>query len=313
MTAIAEVQEPKQNGRVRTSTETPSVYHGVPVLRLHVGDPIPTPRAPQRYAVLVNPDLARYLLTFNHPRNRGHKPGAVHKYSRDMELGWWAFTPESIVFSDAPLLEDGQNRLRAVEESGARIWMMFDFGWPEDLIERINRGASRTNADAFAVNGYKNGSVISAGIGIVEKYRMTVGRPNRWANRILTSSESLSRYGENPTGWEAAAAWGMRVYNAVQGLGPSTWAAAHRIMVIAAGEVTTDAFFQELIDETGEVGSASRKLKSHYLRRRLSDTASGDTREPMENIVRAFNAWRAGKPVGFVRTGGAFTLSAVRP
>lgn len=290
----------------------PDLYHGIKVLHLHVGDPIPTPRAPERYAVRVSPDLARYLLDFNHPNNRNPKPSAFVKYARDMGQGYWTFTPESIVFSNRGVLEDGQNRLRGVELSGAIVWMMFDFGWPEDLIQCINRASSRTNADALTINGYPGAVGTAAAIGIVEKYLATVGTPLRWSQRLLTASESVERYTADVDAWESAGQWGVRVYNATQGLGPATWTAAYFLVAKARGDDAAAAFFAAVIDETDEPGSATRKLKSHTLRRKLKDTASGDGREPMENIVRAFNWWSGKRPVGFVRTGGAFVLSAVR-
>lgn len=302
--------KPSTNGTTEKVAE--DRHHGIPVLRLHVDDPIPRPRAPQRYAVRVYPDLARYLLTFNHPQNRKRKPAAIEKYARDMAQGYWSFTPESIVFSQAGILEDGQNRLFAVEQSGASVWLMFDFGWPSDLIERINRGSSRTNADAFSVNGYKYATVAASVVGVVRKFDQTVGTPNRWSQRLLTPSEALEDYRTSPEAYDLAAAWGTRLYGSTQGLGPTAWAAAYFVIAKVRGRETADAFFQEVVDETGEAGSASRKLKSHYLRRRLSDTASGDSREPIENIVRAFNAWATHKPAGFVRVGGAFVLTPVR-
>lgn len=289
----------------------PDLYHGVEVLRLHVDDPIPTPRAPERYAVRVYPDLARYLLTFNHPKNRKKKPSAIAKYARDMSQDYWAFTPESIVFSNRGILEDGQNRLWAVIESGATVWIMFDFGWPEDLIQCINRASSRTNADAFTVNGYQYATAASAAVGLVEKYLATVGTPLGWTQRLLTPSEALDRYTQDPEAWDAAGQWALRLYSATQGLGPTTWAAAYFLIAKARGPESA-AFFQAVLDETDDPGSATRKLKSHVLRRKLNDTSSGDSREPIENIIRAFNAWAMRRPVGFVRTGGAFVLSAVR-
>jgi hypothetical protein len=291
----------------------PDTYRGVAILRLHVDDPIPTPRSPQRFAVRIHPDLARYLLTYNHPQNRPKKPTAIARYVRDLVAGAWAFTPESIVFSISPHLEDGQNRLHAIIESGVTVWMMVDFGWPADLIEVINRASARTNADAFAVNGVSNRMGAAAAIGIADKYRSTFDTPVRWTQRILTSSEALDIYRRDPMGWGDAATAGARIYASVQGLGNATWIAAYYLISEAAGRGTADKFFAEVIDETGEAGSATRRLKSHYLRRKVSDTASGDSREPMENIVRAFNAWAADKPVGFVRTGGAFVLSRIRP
>lgn len=287
-------------------------YHGVPVLRLHVDDPIPTPRAPQRNAVRIFPDLARYMLTFNHPQNRKPKKTAIARYARDMELGYWAFTPESIVFSATPLLEDGQNRLHAVIEAGVPAWMMVDFGWPTDLIEVINRASSRTNADAFMVAAVPNRNSAAAAIGIVEKYKATAGTPLHWAIRVLSPTEALEIYRQDSAAWDRANAWANRIYNATQGLGTATWAAAYYLIAGAAGQEKADAFFTEVVDETGEAGSASRRLKSHYLRRKLYDTASGDRREPLENIVRAFNAWLTKKPVGFVRTGGSFIVTPVR-
>jgi len=287
-------------------------YRGVPVLHLHVDDPIPTPRAPQRFAVRVYPDLARYLLTFNHPQNRKKKTTAIARYARDMDLGYWAFTPESIVFSTGRQLEDGQNRLLAVIESGVTVWMMLDFGWPADLIEVINRASSRTNADAFIVNGVPNRTGAAAAVGIVARYESTAGTPLLWKATTMSPSEVLALYQKDPAAWDAANVVGNRLYGATQGLGAATWAAAYFVLAKATSGSVADRFFSEVADETGVAGSATRKLKSHYLRRRVGDTASGDRREPLENIVRAFNAWTAGKPAGFVRTGGAFVLSPIK-
>jgi hypothetical protein len=306
---VPEKKAPTNGTEGKLKTE---LHFGVPVLPLHVGDAIPTPRAPTRYAVRVYPDLARYLLTFNHPQNRTPKPSMIVRYARDMANGYWAFTPESLVFSTTPMLEDGQNRLRAVEESGVSVWIMCDFGWPVDLIERINRGSARTNADALSVNGYRSANIAAAAVVVIQKYLATEGTPLRWTQQLLTASEALEEYRKDPTGWDEAGQWGSRLYAATAGLGPTTWATAFYLVAGRRGIAVASDFFQQVIDETGEPGSAPRRLKSHYIRRKLTDTASGDRREPLENIIRAFNAWSAGKPVGFVRTGGAFVLSSVR-
>jgi len=290
----------------------PDLHHGVPVLRLHVGDPIPTPRAPFRYAVHVYPDLARYLLTFNHPQNRKHKPTAIRRYARDMANGNFGFTPEPIIFTSSPVLANGQNRLRAVELSGASVWLMLDFGWPEDVIQRIDRGSARTNADALGIDSVKHAATVAGAYTYVMKYESTVGTPLRWTNTTPTGAEALEAYREHPDPWAEAADWGTRAYRATNGLGQSTWSAAYFILAAVRGSETAQSFYSELIGESGEAGSASRRLKSHYLRRKLSDTSSGDPREPMENIVRAFNAWVSRKPVAFVRTGGSFVLSPVK-
>jgi len=304
MTALAiEAVEP----RIRRDT-----HYGIQVLRAHVDDPIPSPRAPERYAVLVNPDLARYWLTLNHPENRKKKPTAITKYTRDMLSGSWTFTPESLVFSHSGVLQNGQNRLYAVIESGAPTWMMVDFGWPEDLLQTIDRGSARTNSDSLTVEAVPNASVMAGAFTLSVKYQRTFGTPLRWSVMLPTSSEALAGYRDEPDMWAEAISVGRSVYDATQGLGPSTWTAAAFVIGKVRGMGDAVSFLSEVRDETGEAGSATRRLKSHYLRRKITDTSSGDPREPMENIIRAFNAWVTGKPVGFVRTGGAFVLTAVR-
>ena len=64
--------------------DEPETYHGFPVLHLRVGDAIPTPRIPERYAVRVTPDLARYWLNeCNHPDQRRVREGKVSVFSED--------------------------------------------------------------------------------------------------------------------------------------------------------------------------------------------------------------------------------------
>lgn len=290
----------------------PETHYGVRVLRMHVAEPIPSPRAPERAAVLVGPDLARYLLTFNHPRNRRQKPHAVRKYAHDMAQGAWRFTPESVIFSQSGILQNGQNRLLGVIESGQPTWLMLDFGWPDDLIQQIDRGSARTNSDGLAVEGVPNPTLLAGAYTLVSRFMGTVGTSLSWSGYLPTSSDALAAYRDEPDAWRSAVSIGMFVYKATTGLGPSTWAAAAFVIARKRGWVETTAFFEEVRDETGASGSATRRLKAYYIRRRLSDTVSHDPREPLENIVRAFNAWAAGKPVGFVRTGGAFVLTPVR-
>jgi len=302
---------PIVNGATRQRTQA-DLYHGVPVLRLHVDDPIPSPRAPQRFAVQVHPDLARYWLTLNHPENRKSKSHAIKKYARDMSNGYWTFTPESVVFSKGGVLQNGQNRLWAITEAGVPVWLMVDFGWPDDLLQRIDRGAARTNSDALMVEGVANSAQMSGAYTITEKYLRSVGSAQRWTHFLPTSSEVLEAYREESELWDAAVAIGRRAYDSVDGLGPSTWTAAAYLIIKARDIEAAEDFFGEFIAEEGQAGSATRRLKSHYLRRKLLDTVSGDPREPLENIVRAFNAWSARRVVGFVRTGGAFELSRVK-
>ncbi len=287
-------------------------YHGVPVIRLHVGDAIPSPRAPSFYALQIGPDLARYLLTFNHPLNRPKKPGKIKLYARDIEAGHFEFTPECLIFGHSGILQNGQNRLYAVIESGIPTWFMVTFGWPDDMITRIDRGSSRTNADGLKIAAVPNPSTVAGALTFYARYRKTVGTPLRWSGSPLTAAEVRDLYEEDPDGWQTAVHLGRATYDGTRGLGPSTWVAAAYILAAEHSDEAASAFMGEVADGSGEVGSATRLLRDRYLRRRLTDTSSGDSREPMENIVRAFNAWLVQKRPTFLELVGSFVLSGVR-
>lgn len=292
--------------------EEPKTYHGVPVLVLHVGDPIPAPRAPQRFAVRVSPDLARYLLTFNHPDNRSQRPRKIHSFGRDMAGDRWQFTPESVTFTAHPWLVSGQNRLMAVTEAGLPVWLMFDFGWPDEIIVVLDRGTARTTADAFKATRVLNGSTISAIIARVWQYDLTVGQAKLWSGLPTpTTSEALALIEADAERWQAACHAAQRVYRALdRGGSTSTWGAAYYIIARAHPE-KVDRFVEEIIDGAGLPNSATRRLRDLFIRRPDSAFSLGDRREPLELIIRAFNGWLIGKSFATAKFRG-FPLSRVK-
>lgn len=287
-------------------------YHGIPVLPLRVDDPIPTPRAPERYAVRVYPDLARYLLTFNHSENRSVKVRTVRKYAADMIEGLWRFTPEPLIFSSSCVLQNGQHRLTAVIEYGGEVWMVLDFGWPDSIITAIDRGAGRTNADALTIDAVPNAAILSGAMTVYARYRDAVGTSRNFSNAVVLSSQHvLAAYSEDPEGWQTACRVGRRVYMHLEkGLSPSVWAGAYRVIADAHPD-EVGAFFDAIADGTDQPGSATRVIADRFRRRPITATHTGDRREPLEIIIRAFNAWRAGKPIAMPKVAG-FTLSRVR-
>lgn len=298
---------------VKEVHDDPATYRGVSALRMHVGDNIPSPRGPQRYAVRVTPDLARDWLTRNHPNNRHPRPRLVKKYGADMAAGLWAFTPEPIIFSVSGILQNGQNRLLGVTEAGVAVWMMVDFGWPEDLIQTIDRGIARTNADALHIDTVPNAAITAAAITTVALYDLTAGTPLSWTAKPAPSSAiALDTYRANPSAWDDAVRAGRRTYDSLQhGLGAGVWTAAAFILDRAR---TGDgqAFMEEVATGTGAPGSPTRRLADLYIRRSMQDTRSGDRREPMENILRAYRAWRGTGTLNFVGKQPGFTLTKVK-
>ena len=72
-----------------------------------------------------------------------------------------------------------------------------------------------------------------------------------------------------------------------------------------------EAFFEAVAKGTDAVGSPTRQLGDWARRRPLNRTRTGDNREPLEVIIRAFNAWRSSKSLAFPKAPG-FVMSRVR-
>lgn len=298
----------------KTESEQPETYHGLPVLTLHVGDPIPTPPSPVFYAMRITPDLARYLLTFNHPNNRKRRERKITGYAADMTDGYWRLTHEALAFSVSAVLQDGQNRLMAVTVYGEPVWFLVTFGWPDETIYVVGRGSPRNNTDALHIDAMPSATTVSAAVTKAWQYSKTVGTRRRWSGMSTPSSEwTRSLITKHPEEWLEITRAGIRAYNRLdKAWGAAIWAAGYYIVWGASTRELVEAFYEEVIEGTGSPRSATRTLADWARRRPASRTSSGDEREPIELIVRAFNAWRAGRSLTMVRQPN-FELSRVKP
>jgi hypothetical protein len=119
----------------------------------------------------VTPTIALDLLEFN-LGNRPKKPGKIAKYAGSMSEGNWMLTGDTIKFSDARLLRDGQNRLMACIRANAPFRSHFVFGIPDSAFDRLDQGQNRNGADVLAIAGYQNTTALSGAV--------------RWAHLIET-------------------------------------------------------------------------------------------------------------------------------
>jgi hypothetical protein len=292
--------------------EEPKTHRGIPVLTLHVDDPLPNHRAPIRYAVHVGPDLARYLLTFNPSNNRQERPRKIRAMATDMVAGRWQFSPQCPYFGVSGLLINGQNTLRAVIEAGVMIWLVLDFGWQDELINVLDRGTAKTTADALKHEGVPNHAGLAAIVSTVWKYDRLVGSSRSMEGYdVPTTPETLDLVASDLEAWQASARAGKRIYERLDhGASPSTWGAVHHIVGRLNKELA-DAFFDEIAEGSGVPRSATRDLADWFRRRPNSMTKTGDSREPIEVMVRAFNAWKLSRRWAFPQQKG-FPLSRVR-
>lgn len=111
----------------------------------------------------VTPEVAEHLLQYN-IGNRSKKSVQIAQYARDMSRGDWRETGETIKFSDAGKLRDGQNRLMACVQSGASFVTHFVFGVPDQSFAKMDQGKIRTGGDVLQIAGYTDVNNLAAAV-----------------------------------------------------------------------------------------------------------------------------------------------------
>lgn len=110
-------------------------------------------RRPRCTFVELTPELAKEWLQSEHENNRNSTPRTVERYAREMKAGEWRLSPEPIVFSIRGYLINGGHRCRAVILSGATIWVLVWFDWPDDAFAVLDRPRVRSLADGGRIMG----------------------------------------------------------------------------------------------------------------------------------------------------------------
>lgn len=112
-------------------------------------------RAAEPFAVplTITPELAQRLLGRN-PDNRALKLNRIRDYAKDMAAGRFdGLNGETIKISRDGLLNDGQNRLQAVIESGKPLRTLVVFGTSRDSRMTIDAGGVRSSPDYAFMSG----------------------------------------------------------------------------------------------------------------------------------------------------------------
>ena len=121
--------------------------------------------------ITITPAIARWILDNYNFGNRPIKEPSIKRYCELMLAGKWGITGESLKFSDANLLRDGQNRLLACIRAGVSFETHVVFGIDDDLFMYLDTGTVRDNADTLSIDQpegpvtkHKNVNILSAAV-----------------------------------------------------------------------------------------------------------------------------------------------------
>lgn len=245
---------------------------------------------PEVDVVTVTPQLAAEWLQANR-HNRALRKRAIADYARDMAAGKWLQNGEAIKFASDGTLLDGQHRLKAVIEAGIPVVFMVVTGLPLATQETMDAGRKRTTADALALRGEGNATVLAA---ILRRVWMWDQGDLKFAhNHMPTTAECAQLLKDRPE-IHRSVEIAVRVHGSFRYLPQSATGTAHHLFSRIS---TEDAvwFFARLGDGANlPAGHPVLTLRNRVMADRADRRHVADYRY-LAYLIRAWNAVREGR------------------
>lgn len=144
--------EPLQHGPMST-------VELIAMIKRYIKNPPPTSRV-----ITFTPELAEWILANINPGNRPKKSGKIIEYAAAMTAQRWALNGETVTFSDAGRLANGQNRMAACVRAGVSFTTHVIFGVPDESFDRMDIGKNRNPGDVLAIAGFKNTTALAGAL-----------------------------------------------------------------------------------------------------------------------------------------------------
>lgn len=250
----------------------------------------------------ITPELAAYLLSRN-PNNRGFKWARIRLYAGMMSRHEWELNGQTIIISDTGELNDGQNRLQGVIESGETVEMLLIFGVSRESRTSLDQGLNRSIGDILTMVGYNGGG----DLGTMTRYliEFDLHREIDIAQALRPGRPQVMEYvGQHPDLIAEIADFKRRAANNIN-LSRALVAFAYHVILNETGKIANvDDFFDRLLgghnlSTNHPILTARERLK------RDRDNEKLTAAQKIEVVFRAWNAFRrSDKPKQFQIKGG---------
>lgn len=134
---------------------------------------------PVALPVYVKPEMARIILEKYNKGNRPVTASKVKEYSLAMLADDWHMVGDTITFSNAGNVFDGQHRLIAGDRTGTPFVTLFYFDVDESLFWYKDGGKARSASDSLHIMGLKNVNRVAAIARWIELYRTNAVKSRR--------------------------------------------------------------------------------------------------------------------------------------
>jgi hypothetical protein len=241
----------------------------------------------------VTPSMARDLLAGN-TENRSLRPDYVRQLAGAMKRGEWILNGEAIQVSDDGLLLNGQHRLSAVVESGVTVKMLIVRGLTVTARRTVDTGTRRNLSDVLALHGKSDTNLLASVLGLLHRYRNedSLHSSVRTAPTVAQALQLLER----EPGVEDSIPEARRFHREC---GLRMTVGAFLLYLFEETDQGAGVRFFEAVchPESESEGSAAIVLRAHLDRVRAETNYQFTTVVLLAMTIKAFNAWREGRPV----------------
>lgn len=242
----------------------------------------------------ITPEVAEAILQHFNWDNRPRKRISVATVSRALMHKDFMVTGDTIKFSDAARLVDGQNRLFACVESEKPLITHVVWGVPDEAFDRIDRGSTRSTEDIFHRAGVPYAASVAHAVRYLDKIRaMNVGEYVGWNQepRIL-----LQAYEHHFQGIEKYIHWGTRM-KASMGYPISRGFTCFMILRKFGGSVSEAELFMDALIEghSGKDFLTHDALRAVWLQVKVRTGQLIIAKNQYGSLIKAWN-WHVEKP-----------------
>lgn len=261
----------------------------------------------------ITPEFAAKLLEGNEG-NRSQRRSVLSQYGASMAKGEWELNGETIKISESGRLLDGQHRLVACVQTGVSFdaYIIYGIEDRDRMFATIDAGSNRTQGDLLATNGVADATAVASALRAL--YLLIHHTDKAYGSRssqVKIRREELLDFERQHSGIRDWVSTG-KLCNARLGTSPALVTAIAYLFSQARGRVSTETFFDAVIDAAGlESGDPRLTLREMLTREAVAKGRSkshrASSRGQSANLysaalfIKAFNAWWSGSKIKLLR------------
>lgn len=249
----------------------------------------------------ITPKVATQMLKRN-TGNRKLTESHMRFLSSEMKKGNWLFDGQPIRLTSGGAILDGQHRLNAVVNSGTSQKFLIVSGIPTSSFKVMDTGKVRSGSDVLSIKGYDNYAQLSAAVKFILSHNLgnnSDGSATNGSNKI--SNSDILNFAEATPGLKDIMRESNSLYKSFNKVLPSSQIGAYKYLFNQKDVVKSKSFWDEVCNGLGLVkGSPAKVLRDRLLKDKI-DKTSLPSREKKALVIKAWNAYRQGKDIKFLR------------